>query len=767
MAQSSNELRVVGRDVTRVDAWDKVTGAGYFSADRFDVPDLLHGKTLRSPYAHARIVRIDISRAEALPGVHTVVTYHDAPEHAFEEGDAGPGSPVAPVYVLNSVVRYVGDEVAAVAAASLEIAEHALELIDVEYEPLPFVLDAEAALEPAAPLVRGGSNLAGRKPILLVRGNVEAGLAEADLVVEEHFKTQATSPLALEPRYSLAWWDGECLTVWKATRNVHGDRNRLAHVFGLPHEQARVFGGYLGGGFGTKDETRLAALTALLARKAGHPVRMGYTRKEELAFGKWRHATAIRIRMGVKRDGAVTAIDSTATLNTGPYAPGFGVAQRLGYGLTYLYRCADVRYTGNVMFTNSPVAGSYRGLGGPQSHFALESLADTVAEKLGLDPLEFRRQQHVKLAGQPGERVSGKDDLISPQPIEGGVPFSTNFLSECLERGAERIGWQPRPGGPRKIHVNGKLRGMGMACCIYKTGQNTSSAFVHVKEDGTAELFMSVMEIGQGAWTILPQIVAETLGLPLDKVKGTFADTAITPFAHATSGSTTTFTSGLAALRAAEDARRQIFDAAALPLETPIENLELSDGTVRCRDNPDLSLPLQHVIQRHEERLIIGESSLRAGSKTHIINSFAAHFTEVEVDPETGAVQVLRYVAAHDSGRIVNPAAARSQIIGGVVQGLGYALMEETPLDPATGTPLAVNLDSFKIPNLVDVPVIEPILIDKPDPEGPYGAKALGEPPLVPVAAAIGNAIYDATGVRMRELPITAEKLLQELQRVG
>jgi len=768
MAESTpkDNLRVVGHDVTRVDGWDKVTGAGHFSADWFDVAGLLYGKTLRSPYAHARIVTIDASRAEVLPGVHTIVTHHDAPEHAFEDGDTGPGSPVAPVHVLGSVVRHVGDEVAAVAAESEEIAEEALGLIHVEYEPLPFVLDAEAALDPEAPLVRGGSNIAGRKPILLVRGDVEAGLADADLIVEERYKTQATSPLALEPRYSLASWDGDALTVWKATRNVHGDRSRLAHVFGLPHEQVRVFGNYLGGGFGSKDETRLAALTALLARKAGRPVRMGYTRKEELAFGKWRHATAMRIRMGVKKDGTVTAIDSTATLNTGPYAPGFGVAQRLGYGLTYLYRCADVRYTGNVMFTNSPVAGSYRGLGGPQSHFALESLADTVAEKLGIDPLEFRRRNHVELAGQPGERISGKDDLISAQPIEGGVPFSTNFLSECLERGAERIGWKPRPGGPRKTRVNGKLRGMGVACCIYKTGQNTSSAFVHVKEDGTAELLMSVMEIGQGAWTILPQIVAETLGLGLEKVKGTFADTAITPFAHSTSGSTTTFTSGLAALKAAEDARRRIFETASSLLETPVENLVLTDGKVCCRDKPDLHIPLQHVVQRREDRLIKGEASLRAGSKTHIINSFAAHFAEVEVDPETGAIQVLRYVAVHDSGRIVNPETARGQIIGGVVQGLGYALMEETPLDPGTGTPTAVNLDTFKIPNLLDVPVIEPILIDKPDPAGPYGAKALGEPPLVPVAAAIGNAIYDATGVRMRELPITAEKLLKRLNGV-
>jgi len=761
-------LRVVGQSVTRIDALDKVTGEAQFSADRLDADGLLHGKTLRSPHPYAEIIRIDTSKAEALPGVRVVVTYRDSPEHPFEEGDSSiPESPVAPVYVLNRLVRHVGDEVAAVAADSLDIAEEALELIEVEYKPLPFVLDAEAALAPDAPLVRGGTNVAGRDPILLVRGDVAKGLAEADLVVEESYRTQATSPLALEPRYSLAWWEGDHLTVFKASRNVYGDRSRLAKVFGLPQDRVRVTGAYFGGGFGSKDETRLAPLTALLAHKAGRPVRMGYTREEELAYGKWRHATSTRIRMGLKRGGSITAIDSTSALNTGPYSPGFGVASRLGHGLTYLSSCPNVLYVGSVMFTNSPVAGSYRGLGAPQAHFALESLVDTVAERLKIDPLEFRRRNHVRLEGQPGEPYQPKDGLVPAQPIEGGIPFSSNLLSECLNVGAKQIGWKPRPHGPRKLKIKGKLRGMGMACCIYKTGQNASSAVVKVKENGTAELLTSIMEIGQGAWTILSQIVAETLGIRLSEVKGTFADTESTPFSHSTSGSTTTFTSGLAVLRAAEDARRQIFETASRLLEIPVSELEICDGVVRARGIPDLHLPLGKVVVRRQNRMVVGQANLRAGSRTHIINSFAAHFAEVDVDPESGSIRVHRYVAVHDSGRIVNPETARGQIIGGVVQGLGYALMEETPLDPDSGAPLALNLDSFKIPNLIDLPKIEPIMIEQPDPFGPYGAKGLGEPPLVPVAATIANAVYDATGVRIRELPITAEKVLHGLHEAG
>ena len=306
---------------------------------------------------------------------------------------------------------------------------------------------------------------------------------------------------------------------------------------------------------------------------------------------------------------------------------------------------------------------------------------------------------------------------------------------------------------------------MGTACCIYKTGQSASSAVVKVQTDGTAQLLMGTMEIGQGAWTILTQIAAETLGLRYENVRGIFGDTQLTPFSHGTSGSTTTFTSGLAAQRAAEDARNQILETAAKLLEIKPDRLEIRDGVVRAHGISDLRIPVEKVVQRIKDRVVVGEASLRAGSKTHIINSFAAHFAEVEVDSDTGVVRVLRYVAVHDSGKAIHPETARSQIVGGVVQGLGFALMEETPVDPDSGTPTALNLQDFKIPTLCDLPPIEPVLLDHPDPIGPYGAKALGEPPLVPVAPAIANAIYDATGVRIRELPITAEKILRGLNR--
>jgi xanthine dehydrogenase molybdenum-binding subunit len=761
----STSLRIVGHSVPRVDAHAKVTGTAEFSADRLPTREFLQGKTLRSPHAHAEILRIDTQKAERLAGVRAVITFQDAPANPYEAGDAsGLGPSVAAVFLLNKTVRHVGDEVAAVAADTEQIADEALSLIEVEYRPIPFVVDAERALENDAPSVRGGANLASREPIEFSRGDVQRGMEQAEIVFERTYRTQSTSPLALEPRYCLASWEQSRLTVWKASRNVYGDREKLAKVFDLPSEQVRVIASYVGGGFGSKDETRLGAITALLARKSGKPVRMGYSREEELGYGKWRHATSTSIRVGLKRDGTLTAIDATSTLNTGPYAPGYGVASRLGHGLTYLYRCPNARYIGKVAYTNSPVAGSYRGLGAPQAHFALESCADEIAEQLGIDPLEFRLRHCVGPEGQPGTRVTPIDSLVPAQPIEGGVPFSSNLLAECLKRGAETIGWKPRPDGPRQHMVNGKYRGVGLAACIYKTGQSQSSAIVKIRDDGSAELFMSITEIGQGAWTILRQIVAETLGVDFEKVHATFADTDATPFAHSTSGSTTTFTSGLAAQQAAQDAKQRLLASAAEILEIEPSRLVLRDRYVAIADAPEIKFPIAHVIRRQADHTIVGEAKLRAGSKTHIINSFAAHFAEVEVDPETGAIRILRYVAGHDSGRIIHPDAARSQIIGGVTQGIGYALMEEIPLDPDSGAPLTLNLDSFKIPNLMDIPPIEALLIEAPDPIGPFGAKALGEPPLVPVAAAIANAVYDAAGVRIRELPITAEKVLRGLR---
>jgi len=760
---------LVGGRHANVDGPSKVTGQARYIAD-LALPGMLWGKILRSPHPHAEIARLDISEAERLLGVRAIVTYCDAPTGSIEGGGA-PGADAA-VYVLERTVRHVGDEVAAVAADTAEIAEQALGLIRVEYRRLPAIFDAEEALKPDAPRVRSTGNLASGHPIVLARGDAEAGLREADLVLEETYSTPFTSAIPLEPRGCIADWQMDRLTVWKSGRNAHGDRERLASVFGLPLHRVRVINPTIGASFGNKDESRLQYLAALLSKKSVRPVKIVYTLSEELRHGRWRHPAKITIRMGVKRDGSITAIDARCMMNTGPYVPGLAVCRRAGHAITYLYSCPNVRYEGFVVYTNTPVAGSYRALGAPQGHFALESHVDLVAERLGIDPLEFRQRNQVGSEGQPGDPYKPSDRLVPPQPIEGGIPFSSIGLAQCLADGARAADWTARPAGPRRLegrrYGRRTLRGLGMAASIYVTGQAPSSAIVRVNADGTAQVIMGTLDVGQGSNTALTIMAAEALGLPLDSVNGYYADAEATPVSHATAGSTVTFSSGIAVRAAALDARRQVLESAADLLEARPEELTIEAGVIKVRDLPERRLSVAEAVARRQPAQVIGQASTRAGSRTSIVNSFAAHFAAVEVDAETGEVRLVAYVAAHDCGQPINLLGVHGQIYGGVVQGLGYALSEQLGIDPESGNPLVANLDAFKIPTASDVPAsFQIVLADVVDPVGPFGAKAIGEPPLAPPAAAIANAVYDATGLRIKDLPITPEKVLAGLRTLG
>jgi CO/xanthine dehydrogenase Mo-binding subunit len=532
----------------------------------------------------------------------------------------------------------------------------------------------------------------------------------------------------------------------------------------------RVLNPTIGASFGNKDESRLQYLAALAARKAGRPVKLVYTFSEELRSGRWRHPSKIAIKMGVKHDGTITAIEARCVMNTGPYVPGANVVRRAGHAITYLYRCPNVRYEGLVVYTNTPVAGSYRALGAPQGHFALESLVDKVAEALQMDPLEFRRRNQVGPEGQPGEPNRPSARLVPPQPVEGGIPFSSNGLAQCLEDGARAAGWTPRPLGPRRSATDrpGVLRGLGMAASIYQTGQAPSSAVVRVNPDGTAQVIMGTLDVGQGSNTTLSLIAAEALGLAFENVQGYFADAEATPFSHATAGSTVTFSSGIAVREAAQHARTQILESASEVLEAGPEDLDIEHGEIFVRGLPERRMSVSQAVGRRQPAQVIGQASTRAGSTTSIVNSFAAHFAEVEVDTETGQVSVLRYVAAHDCGRPINRLGVEGQVRGGVLQGLGYALSEEINVDSSSGNPSVANLDSFKLPTARDIPAgFEVVLADVVDPVGPFGAKAIGEPPLALPAAVIANAVYDATGVRVREVPLTPERILAALKIAG
>ena len=750
-------LSVAGKSVTRRDLREKLTGQARYSAD-LKLPEMLHGAVLRSPHPHADILSVDTAQAARLPGVYATLTPFDAPL-----GRVAPDVPV-----LDSRVRFVGDEVAAVAALDAETARRALDLIRVEYGVLPFVLDSEEALQPGAVPIHPSGNLATDQPLSLERGDVSQGLAEADLILEEEYLIPTHSATPLEPRAALAAWEGDSLTVWKSSRGVHVDRAALAGALEIPQERVHVVGPHLGGGYGNKDESRLAALAAVLAQRSGRPVRLEYSREEEFVAGRVRHAAHIRMRVGVKRDGSITAIHTVATLDTGAYlSSGPGVARRTGQGPIYLYHCPNVKYEAYLAYTNRPVAGSYRALGAPQGHFALESLMDRAAEALGMDPLDFRLKNQVRPGGQPGQRTTPADEIMDGQPLEGGVPFSSNGLDQCLRLGAEAFGWRdprpalPIPNGPYEESLK---RGRGMSMMIYRGGPGgRSAAEVRVDKEGRVTLVTGLIDVGEGATTVLAQMAAEVLGTSYGDIQVVSADTRVTPLAPITAGSTATFSTGTAVVQAATQVRQELLELASTGLEAPIQELEIGDGTVFVKGDRARSMPLAEVARRMTQEVISASASVNPGSTDYIVNSFGAHFVEVEVDTDTGRVRVVRYVAVHESGRIINPNTALNQVEGGISQMLGFALSEELVTDGPTGVTLNASYLEHKCPTILDYPDIQVIFADVVDPVGPLGAKALGEVPCVGVAPAVANAIYDAIGVRFTRLPITPDRVLQAL----
>lgn len=748
-------LTSVGQALPRRDLRDKLTGEARYVAD-LKLPGMLYGQILRSPHPHANILSIDTSAAAQLPGVQALITPFDVPL----------GKVAPDMSVLDTRVRFVGDEVAAVAADDPETARQSLQLIRVEYETLPFVLDPEEALRPETVSIHTGGNLAMTTPMSLKRGDVELGFAEADLVMEETYTIPTHSATPMEARGALAAWDGDLLTVWKSTRGVHPDREILANALQIPVGNIRVVGPYLGGGFGNKDESRLGALTAILARRAGRPVLIEYSREEEFVSGRTRHAAKIHLKVGVKRDGTITAIHGTALLDTGAYiASGASVTRRAGQGILYLYRCPNVKYEASLVYTNRPVAGSYRALGAPQGHLALETLMDRIAEALDMDPLEFRIRNQVPPEGQPGTRTTPPGQIVDPQPLEGGVPFSSNELDQCLRRGAEAFGWD-HPKVPDDPVEPAKKRGRGMSMMIYRGGPgSTSAAEIRIDRSGEITLVCGLMEVGEGAITVLSQMTAEVLGVDYRQISTEFADTATTPKAPITAGSAATFSTGIAVVEAATQMRQHLLELAAAGLEAPVIELEIKEGTVYVKGDPSRNMSLADVAAQMTRESMSASSTIDPGSPDYIVNSFGAHFAEVEVDTDTGRVRVLRYVAAHDSGRIINPKTALNQVEGAISQMIGFALTEELVTDGPTGVTLNGSYLEHKCPTILDYPDIQVIFADSVDPVGPFGAKALGEVPSVGVAPAIANAVYDAIGVRFNRVPITPARVINALRQ--
>jgi len=764
-----SERQVVGESVRRVDGIKLVTGAPAFTDD-IHIPGMLYGKILASPHAHARIVRIDVSKARALPGVHAVLTHRDVPRVPHTTaGQAWPEPSPYDTYLLDNKVRFVGDRVAAVAAESRAIAERALRLIEVEYDVLPAVLEIEEAMAPGAPVIHDepdstkiydrNRNIAGH--LLREIGNVDEGFREAGLIVEREFRTHRQQHAMLEPHVTICWLDTDNrLVIRSSTQVPYHCRRQVAMILQMPVGRVHVIKPRIGGGFGGKQEMLLEDICGALALAARRPVKIEYTREEEFYMARSRHPQILRLKMGVKRDGTVIASHMRVLATTGAYGSHSTTVQgNTGSKVLPLYRADHLRFECDVVYTNTPVAGAFRGYGCPQGFFAQETLVDEIAEQLGIDPVQFHHANMIRL---------GDIDRLSAQLGEGkeGLPrvIRSCGLPECVDKAAAAADWsKKRKAKPAK----GRLRrGIGMACTMQGSGiagLDWASAFLKMNEDGSFYLQVGASDVGAGADTVLSQIAAETLGVTLDKIVITSGDTDTTPFDVGAYASSTTIISGGAVKKAAEKVRVQVLEVASKLLGQPPENLDCGGNQVftkcECRQTIGMADIALHALYKEKFQIMDGASHFNTDSPP----PFCATFAEVEVDVETGQVKVLHLATAVDPGTAINPKLAEGQVEGAVTQGMGFALTEELMLDNA-GRPLNANFLDYKIFSAKDMPKLTTILVQTDEPLGPYGAKSISEVPINGPAPAIANAIYDAVGLRIRKLPIRPEDLLRALR---
>ena len=751
----TDELAHVGKSLPMVDSREKAEGKAIYFSD-LSLPGMLHAKILRSPHPHARILGVDLSGARALRGVHAVISSKDVPLEKY-------GVQVADRTILaHQKVRFVGEEIAAVAAVDEETAEAALDLIRVEYEPLPPVFEVEQALQQGAPLVHEekASNTASSSRI--GRGDVQQGFTESQVVVEEDFQTQFVHALYMEPQITVAHVDASGrLILYLPVQTPFTTRDMIARILNIPLHKIKVIQTYMGGAFGGKLDTTLHFIAAVLATKTGRPVRLENTLEEELSSTFLRVPTSIRMKLGASRDGTFIAKQVSILADNGAYcslAPKI-VCTNMAIRSDCLYRYQHTLTETKLVYTNKVPTSAFRGFGNPQITFAQESLIDKLATELCMDPVELRLKNCVQTG----------DSTIH------GWHIGSCGVSQCLEEGAKRIEWKEK----RTQHGTAKkMRGLGVAAMIHVSGNrgalewDGSEAWIRMNEDGTATLLSGESELGQGKNTALVQIAAEAIGLSIDQVHAAPVDTEICPFVLGPYSSKTTVLAGNAVRNAGLQLRAQILEAASKMLSAPVHTLRIKDGRIYAGDTQQPSLSVQEVIRfshSHEGRHtffargIFDPGKVRIGPQNDYYGDisatypFAAHFAEVEVDSETGEVSLLKYVAAHDVGKAINPMAVEGQIRGGVVQGLGYALKEAVLFE--SGEVRNASLLDYVIMTSLDVPPIEPVLVEPIDPTGPHGAKGIGEATLIPVAPAVANAIFHATGIRFTELPITAEKI--------
>ncbi|MDR1989347.1 MAG: xanthine dehydrogenase family protein molybdopterin-binding subunit [Acidobacteriaceae bacterium] len=710
-------LTTVGHPTPRIDAVERVTGKARYTND-VQLPGMLFARVLRSPHPHARITSIDVSNAHALPGVKAIVT-HENGQVVWGSGSVAGGQQYSDEikkitthrrYTFNNPVRFVGEPVAAVAATDRHTAEEALHLIRVTYEVLPFVLEPEAALAADAPKIWPEGNLAVNnrnepQPQVQRRGNVEEGFKASDHVFDARYSTAFVHNAQMEPRSAVAQWDGDRLTIYTPTGGIANCRTDMARDLGIPQEKVRVVCQYMGGNFGNKNQNQDADLiAAVLAKAAGAPVKLELSRKEDYIGMHGRWPTVQHYKIGVSNDGTLKAIQLRGFSGMGPYRKNSGAIAG-----TELYQCPNVESIVTPVFTNKTVSGNYRGPEFPQGFFGIQSMMDDVAAALKMDPTAFILKNMTR---------KFRDD----------TPYTNYSLEECLLRGMEMVRWKERwrPAGTD----NGRLRrGLGVSFMAFRSGVGRSNAVARVNAKGDYTIHVGVTDVGAGAKTTMGVIAAEALRVPLSKVQVVWGDTETCPYSVGESGSRTTIMTGYAVIEAAK----------ALMVQIAEQGLPAGDRVLTASSNPNPTV----------------QGAVR--------NAFGAHFCEVEVEADTGRVRVTRYVTVHDCGRIINPLTASSQIVGGATQGIGMALHEDLVYDRRSGVPLTPGYYGARVMTHQDAVAIENVFIETDDGYGPYGAKSMGESSKVPAPAAVSNAVFNAIGVRVKDLPITRDKVLAAL----
>lgn len=757
MAKVENKFSVVGKRVQRIEGFDKVTGDSQFIADIF-LPGMLVGKVLRSPYPHARIRHIDTSKAEKLAGVRAVVTAEDTIKRPW-------GAFFADQYILSvGKTRYVGEEVAAVAAIDPDIAEEAIDLIEVDWEPMQGVFDAEEAMQDGAPLVHEDkpNNIA--MHLDLERGNIAQAFAESDVIVEDTFTSMPQWHCSIETIGSVAdYATSGKYTIYMNTQTLFNARYRIATALGVPETDVRIIQSAVGGGFGGKScDDNNALVAAVLSKKARKPVKLINTREEEFLAGcRPRVFMKIKVKMGFKKDGRIRAKELDVIADNGAYsakAPAITGVAAMRHDTCYKY--SDVKLQARLVYTNKVPTGAFRGFGNPSAEWAVEQAIDLGAHALGIDPMEIARINAAEVG------------YVSPH----GNRVTSCELKQCLDMTEKMIGWQDKRASKKPN------TGLGLACTVHVSGKrhfgdyDGSSATIKINEDGKALILSGEGECGQGVHTAMCQIAAEELGIPVEDVEISRADTDLTTFCLGAFASRLTYVSGNAVKNAATNVKQQLFEQAAEMLEANPADLVSHDGRIFVKGaEGGKSLTVSDVARarlfRHNGAPIVGSGSFDADSvlpdSTRFGNesgayNYGAQAAHVHVDPETGKVTILDFVVASDCGTVIYPLGAEGQVEGGLAQGIGYALTEGLQFDE--GRPVNPNFSDYRIPSMRDMPPLQHAFADSYEPTGPFGAKGLGELNMDPTAAVINNAIFDAVGVRVKTLPITPEKILRALK---